>query len=219
MTCESNESTPTLSERDQYLLEEYKYSGQLTHHMDEIRMRLTGFFLTFNGLAIAGLLVLLKGETDVGIFKRPQDLIAILLLVIALLGVPVIGILASLRRVQIQRYRIMNNIRKNFLGTQDLTLWNVVELSEQSLPSPSRRSGNYYWLLLIMLMSSSVLAFSVYMFTVVVFSIISPLLGYLAILLAFVVALVAEDRFYFSKASPPERPKYSTDNPPFVSSS
>src|SRR5215213_6110660 len=133
--------------------------------MYDIKMRLTGFFLTFNGIVIAGLLVLLKGEAKVKILDQPQTLIAILSFVIALVGIPVVRILASLRREQIQRYRIMNNIRTRFLQ-RDYDLWNAVALSERTLPEPHHKTGNYGWLLLVMLISSSVFALSSHLFVV-----------------------------------------------------
>lgn len=153
---------PDLTKQDQFLLKEYDAAQQLTFHIDELRNKLTGLYLTFAGVAVAGVAVLIKGEIESTVFDRIEGLVATLLLIVALIGWIVVLGLARLRRVQIEYFGIINSIREHFLG-QDYELWNRVQVSRQTLPTPNRRSGTYMWLLLVILASSSLMGFSVYL--------------------------------------------------------
>jgi len=194
--------------KEQFIMEEYKNAAQLTYHIDELRNRLTSFFLTFTGLAVAGLVILLKGEASEGIFQKPEGVVAIFLMIIAIIGVAIVCILARLRRVQIEHFRIINNIREYFLQ-QDYDLWNVVQLSAETLPTPNRRSGTYFWLLIIMLASSCMFGGAAYIFVVHLFKVICPQWGYVIFVVIMIIGIILEDQLYFSMASPPPPRDYS----------
>ena len=150
-----------LTRTDQFLLKEYETAAQLTYHIDTLRDRLTAFFVTVTGIAVAGLSIVLKGETNAQTVSLATGVSATLFIVVAVLGGLVVAILARLRRAQIEHFRIMNNVREHFLG-DELKLWDVVELSNQTLPTPNRRSGTFMWLALILVVSGFAAGLGVY---------------------------------------------------------
>jgi hypothetical protein len=216
MNTSRNDEKLNASNKEQFLMEEYKTAVQVTYHIDELRNRLTNFFLTFAGLAVAGLATLLRGEAANAFFGQPEGVVAILLMLVAFIGVVIVCILARLRKVQIEYFRIINSIREHFLQT-DYDLWNVVQLSAKTLPRPNRKSGTYFWLLIIMLASSSMLAAAVYIFLVHAFKIVSPEWGYVMFSATIIIGMMLEDRLYFSMASPPPPLVYSQAHLPFDS--
>ena len=203
---------PDLTKQDQFLLKEYDAAQQLTFHIDELRNKLTALYLTFAGVAVAGVAVLIKGEIRSTVFDRIEGLIATLLLIVALIGWIVVLGLARLRRVQIEYFGIINSIREHFLG-QDYELWNRVQVSRQTLPTPNRRSGTYMWLLLVILASSSLMAFSVYL-VAKIYIIFSAVLTTGLAGLVFVVYSITQDISYFRWAKPQIKPVYSAERPP-----
>jgi hypothetical protein len=203
-----------LSKHEEFLLKEYESATGLTNHIDELRNKLTSFYLTFAGFAVAAIALLVKGEAKTVLFEKAEGLIAVLLLIIALIGAIVVMGLARLRKVQIEYFRIINNIREYFLD-KDYDLWNRIQLSRKTLPNPNRRSGTYMWLLLVMLISSSLLAMSIYLFLVKFFSFVLSGYGQWISALSFFVFLLFQDQLYFKWASPPPELDYSEQNPPF----
>ncbi len=127
-----------------------------------LRDRLTAFFVTVTGIAVAGLSIVVKDDAGPDAVSLALAVAAALFFVVAVLGALVVSILARLRRAQIEHFRIMNNIREHFLGEQDLSLWNVVELSRATLPTPNRRSGTFMWLTMILVMSAFAAGLAVY---------------------------------------------------------
>ena len=105
-----------LSKEEKFLLKEYDAAQQLTYHVDELRSKLTQFFLIFTGFATAALTLLVKGEAKTTVFEKPEGAVALLVLVAALLGSAFVSIIARLRHSQIEHFRITNNIRTYFLG-------------------------------------------------------------------------------------------------------
>ena len=203
-----------LTRQDEFLLKEYESATGLTNHIDELRNKLTGFYLTFAGVAVAGVAILIKGETQSTVFERVDGVIAILLFIVALLGWIVVLGLARLRRVQIEYFGIINGIREHFLN-RDYDLWNIVKVSRQTLPVPNRYSGSYMWLLLVMFTSSSLLLFSLYLFLVKVCVHLPSVYGGLAAVVGFLLFFRLQDASYFSWAKSQVARDYSPKNPPF----
>jgi len=201
----------TLSPTNEFLLREYETAVKLTYHADEVRNKLTSFFLTGSGAAVAAVAFLLKERTDARILGQPEAIVAIFLFLIALVGLMIVGVLAKLRRVQLEHYRIINNIRSYYLGT-DYSLWNVVELSKNTLPLPSRHTGTYFWLSTILLLNSFLISLSVYLLIVKVCFLVDSSLGYLIALGVLLICLVIQDNVYFTEVAPPPQPNYSKDN-------
>jgi hypothetical protein len=204
----------SLSKQEQFLLKEYETAVQLTYHIDELRNKVTNFFMSFSGVAAAGVTILIKGDVKNNILTDAEGLIGLLLMLVALVGVIVVATLGRLRKVQIEHFRIINNVRTYFLG-EDYDLWNITQLSSKTLPYPSRRSGTYMWLLLVMLLSSYVFAFSVYLIGFELHSIIPPTLLHWVIPASYVFFIVIQDRVYFAAASPPPQQTYSDEYRPF----
>ena len=152
-----------LDRRDEFLLRgSTQTAARLTYHIDMLRDRLTAFFVTVTGIAVAGLSIVVKDDAGPDAVSLALAVAAALFFVVAVLGALVVSILARLRRAQIEHFRIMNNIREHFLGEQDLSLWNVVELSRATLPTPNRRSGTFMWLTMILVMSAFAAGLAVY---------------------------------------------------------
>ena len=204
---------PQLSREEEFLLREYDAAQQLTYHVDELRSKLTQFFLFFTGFATAALTLLVKGEAKTTVFEKPEGAVALLVLVIALLGSTFISIIARLRRSQIEHFRITNNIRTYFLG-KNYKLWNTVELSEKTLPKPNRLSGSYFWVLLIILATSYLYLLTTYIHLTKVFDLPRFNLAYIISGVVFMVSLYLHDKLYFALADPPSPEEYSDENPP-----
>ena len=206
-----------ISRKDTFLLKEYDSAAQLTYHIDELRNKLTGFFLTFAGIASAALGILLRGQASGGIFALPELVVAIMLGLVSFVGIIITVILARLRRAQIEHFQIINNIRTNFLK-DDFKLWNIVQLSQKTLPCPSRKSGSYFWLLLIIIVSSSLFTASIYLIFSKTFS-MDPKWAYICSAIGFVMLVLVQDKIYFLLATPPPNIEYSDDFQPFVKGS
>ena len=202
-----------LSKEEECLLKEYDSAQQLANHVDGLRSKLTQFFLVFTGFATAALTLLVKGEAKTTVFEKPEGAVALLVLLAALLGSAFISIIARLRRAQIEHFRIANNIRSYFLG-EDYDLWNIVELSAKTLPSPNRRSGSYFWVLLIVLASSYLYLLTTYIHLTKVFGFSNFNLAYIICGFVFIVSVWLHDKLYFALAEPPSPIEYSIDNPP-----
>ena len=200
-----------LSREDQFLLREYDSAVKLTYHIDELRNSLTGFFVTFAGAAAAGLTLLLKGEAGQSFFKSPSTVVAILLLLVASIQIIAVCILARLRKTQLEHFRIINNLREHFLGT-NYHLWDVVQLSSVTLPKPNRRSGTYFWTTLLISVGSYLLGFASHLFLVHVFHLVKTQWSYAISLLVFSCSFLLQDILYFKLAQPPEPKQYSAQN-------
>lgn len=198
-----------LSPPEQFLLEEYRSASHLTYHIDELRNKLTSFFLIFAGLGVGGLTLIVKGEAR-NLFE-PQRLVSGLLIVIGMIGFVVIGILARLRKVQLEHFRIINNVRTHFLK-DDKDLWNVVELSAATLPMPdtlspvkNRASGSYLWAFIIIFTNSVILVCAFYILAVKTYFALASTSGRLISAGLVLVLLLIQDRAYFRLARPPRR--------------
>jgi hypothetical protein len=205
----------SLTKQEEFLIKEYESAIQLTYHIDELRNKLMVFYLTYSGVAFAAMAILFKGEARNTLFEHVEAVVGVLLLIVALTGLVVVQGMARLRRVQIEHFRIIGSVRKFFLE-KDLNLWNLIQLSAKTLPKPNRKSGTYMWLLLVMLISSSLFSLSVYLFVVKVYSVFPTIWGACTALAAFPFFLVLQDRFYFAWASPAQEQVYTEANPPFV---
>lgn len=202
-----------LSKEEQFLLKEYDAAQQLTYHVDDLRAKLTQFFLIFTGFATTALTLLVKGEAKTTVFGKPEGAVALLILVCALLGGCFVAIIARLRRAQIEHFRITNNVRSHFLKN-DYKLWNVVELSATTIPEPSRKSGSYFWVLLIIVATAYLYLLTFYVHLTKVFNVTQYNTVYIVCGVVFLVMVVLHDRLYFRFAQPPKPPTYSLDNPP-----
>jgi predicted small metal-binding protein len=192
----------------EFLLKEYDAAKELTFHIDELRAKLTSYFIALSGLALTALSLLFSSAEK----SNPDEELIRWTVAFAFFGVGVVGavvvrIIARLRRAQLESFRIMNNIREHFLG-DDVKLWNVVELSRETLPEPTRKSGSYLWVLAIQLLSTVGLGFGLYIF-------VSPLTDWVGrnvgIAIAGIIAVAFFrwlDLTYLRRARPPSAPEY-----------
>lgn len=185
-------------------------AGKLTYHIDELRNKLTSFFLTFAGAGGVAITIMVRGEQ---VAFLSGNLLAAMLFVIAALGITIVAILARLRRAQIEHFRIINNIRAYFLE-DNYGLWNVVQLSEKTLPEPNRRSGTYMWTLLITIVICFLASLSAYL-AVGAYKVISHTYWPFGIAVSvFLVTLLCVDKMYLLFAEPPDVIVYSQHFPP-----
>ncbi len=192
-----------LEREDEFLLKEYDTAVQLTFHVDEMRSKFTNLFITLAGAAAAAVSLLLQDDVKSNQLGNFQIVLAVFLLLLGVLGILVITVIAKLRRVQLEHFRITNNVRKHFLGRK-YALWDIVELSDRTLPSPTRTSGTYFWTLILILLNSYVVGLGIYL-----------LLGRLLFaVVGILLFIVAQDVLYFRLAVPPKTREYSKDSPP-----
>ncbi|ELP1878713.1 hypothetical protein [Vibrio vulnificus] len=154
-----------MKEIDEFLLKEYESAQKLTYHVDEMRSKLTQFFIALSGVALATITTVGSKDMSHILLGSPWWVVAsVSVLGCAFLGVLFVLIIARLRRTQIEHFHITNNIRQHFLNKSDdnENLWKVVGLSHVTIPTPTRTSGSYFWVLLIMILSS--LLFSIGLF-------------------------------------------------------
>lgn len=89
-----------LNRQEQFILKEYEEASRLTYHIDQLRNSLTGFFLTFTGVAGAGLAILVKGEAAGDTPYFSEGVISGLLTLVAALGATIGFIFGSQSRLQ-----------------------------------------------------------------------------------------------------------------------
>ncbi|ENP8356002.1 hypothetical protein [Vibrio alginolyticus] len=146
-----------MDEIDEFILKEYESAQKLTYHVDEMRSKLTQFFIALSGVAFAATSALLNKDIAPLLFGIPWWMVASFITFGgAVLGSLFVLIIAKLRRTQIEHFHITNNIRQYFLEKSDNAdeLWRVVALSHETIPKPTRSSGSYYWVLLIIILTS-----------------------------------------------------------------
>lgn len=195
--------TDKLSREDEFLLKEYDTAVKLTFHVDEMRSKFTNLFITIAGAAAAAISILIQDTAKNPAIGNFEVLLGVFLLLLAATGILVISVIAKLRRVQLENFRITNNVRKHFLS-ENYSLWNVVELSDQTLPSPSRRSGTYFWTMVLILINSYVIALGVYfLFHDIALAVIGTIL-----------LILIQDDLYLRLATPPQVRVYSQESPP-----
>jgi hypothetical protein len=203
-----------MEKKDIFLLEEYKSAVALTYHIDSLRNKLTSFFISLAGLAITGLILILKKDINSPSISNINGLIALLMILISCIGHLFICVLAKIRRVQIEHFLIINNIRKYFLG-QDLPLWNVVILSEKTLPKPSIFSGTYYWLLILQILNTTILFIGVFL----IWNNIEELFswyGFFIFILISGVSIFLQNYLYFKIAKNSVHDVYTEVNLPYT---
>jgi hypothetical protein len=153
------------SSKNDFLIKEYETAVALTSHVDVVRNNLTNFFLIFAGAAVTVSGILLKAPETAARLDQSKFTGAILLLVSGI-GVCFVGVLARLRRVQLERYAIANRIRQ-YLLAGDSDRLSAVGLSKSTLPvethgERNRKTGTYLWLLTIMVPSACLFSFGLY---------------------------------------------------------
>ena len=124
----------------------------MTFHADELRDKLSTFFLAFAGAAVTVVGLLLKGEFSEEVFGDKRLTAGLFLIGVSCIGILILCIHARLRRVQLENFSIISRIRVYCLQ-DNLTLWNAIRLSPKTLPRIRLRnwSGSELWALTILL--------------------------------------------------------------------
>lgn len=191
-----------------FLLKEYQAAQDLTFHIDNLRSKLTQFFLVFLGISITGLSLLLKGESSTSFFSSIESPVAIISLIISIIGSISTLLIARLRSAQFEHFRIVNKIRGYFLKT-DVQLRNIVELSKFTLPVREKwTSGSYYWALLIILSTSSMYFLTAFLF--MKGSGFSEQVSVKVGLFCFLLSMVVFNFFYMRMSKPIPEIKYKS---------
>jgi len=149
-----------MKDKTDFLIEEYNSAIKLTYHIDELRNKLTSFFLIFAGLSSSMISLFLEGKILNNEIDQYKSL-SFILIFISIIGLVIILILGRLRRVQFEHFNIINNIREYFLY-EIPDYKSITILNKDTLPHESYSSGSYLWTLIISLTSSLILASSLY---------------------------------------------------------
>lgn len=153
---------------DDFLFKEYDSAQNLTYHVDDMRSKLTQFFIALSSIALATVSVIVKKDVDHDFLGVPWLWVSVVaLLMCVMLGFLFVLIIAKLRRTQIEHFHITNNIREYFLeqSPESEKLKSVVMLSKNTIPKPTRNSGSYYWVLLIIMLTSFLFSSAVFLIT------------------------------------------------------
>ena len=190
-----------------FLLKEYDAAKELTFEIDELRNKISTFYATLATLAVAALGLFVKSG-DKPAHEQLGYTLPVVMLAVGAMGFLVIRALARLRAVQLEHFRIMNNIREHFLAdAEELELQSVVELSSETLPTPNRRSGSYMWVAMVILVSAVFIASSTYT-TFVVSKRGTEFFKWIVTIGIFVAVCRVQDVLYLDAAQP--RPKSSS---------
>jgi len=192
---------------DYFLVEEYKAANELTLHVDNFRNKLTSFYLTFAGIALSGIVFLFQNNiVDERTIYNMTDIIGLLMMLVTVIGFLFIGVLARSRRIQLEQYGIINNIREYFIKN-DVRYWNILQLSKYTLPKARLFTGTYYWVLIIMILNAVICFIAVYLMCYSINNILS--LNALSIgAITFVPSLFIQHKMYFKIANNIKARKY-----------
>lgn len=193
-----------LETADEFLLKEYESAQKLTCHVDDMRSKLTQFFITLGGVALAAISVLTKKDMDPVLFGAPWwGVASFAVFGCAVLGVLFVLIIAKLRRVQIEHFHITNNIREYFLERHENSdkVLGIVMLSKKTIPKPTRNSGSYYWVLLIIVLTSILFAIATFLLSVNLAEIEpSKYISFALSIIVFAVSIFFLDLLYIKNA-------------------
>lgn len=158
------ESPPSGAEKELLLLE-YERSSEFCNHVDNVRNVITSFFLTLVGAAVIAIDRFTSSDPGAANSSAvPAQLVAVLV------GVSGVGslfvlVIARLRRVQLERYQLMNGLLDILLvgPARDLVPLRNSGISGRSgATGLGRRStGSYYWTLIIVLPSAGLFGVAV----------------------------------------------------------
>lgn len=193
-----------------FLFKEYDAAKELTFHVDGLRAKVTSYFIALAGLALTALSVLFSAFERNGNEELTRWVATLTSFGLAVLGVLVVLIVARLRRVQLEAFRIINNIREYVVGG-DVELWNVVELSRRTLPKPRRWSGSHFWVASVQIVSGVGLAVGLYLVMTPIGDALQESASIPVALLAGIALSAGLDSAYLRLARPPARPEYSKD--------
>lgn len=194
-----NDKENEFSKKELFILEEYKTAVRLTFDVDNQRNTITKFYLLFAGVAVSSVVFLID-KGSVAHFEKVK-LTACLLLGISLVGVLTVAVLARLRRVQIEHFGIICNIRDYFLK-DDFEMRNVIVLSSESMPEPNIKSGTYLWLCIVMFVNAAILSLSCHIYFIIMTKVINENCSDIFYTISTIIAFIAQSLLYFRLTKP-----------------
>jgi hypothetical protein len=150
------------------LVVEYERCSEYCNHVDDVRNILTSFFLTVCAGTVVGLTRYASGELKTAAVVDPQILMAVVCIGVAVIGALFTASLARLRRIQLQRYRIMNAVLDHLLSSDERTLVphsNATLVGGTAAAVRSRTSGTYFWTLIVIVPSATMAGLAVALLT------------------------------------------------------
>ena len=164
----SSAAGPEVDPSTSLLISEYERSSEFCNHVDNVRNVITSFFLTLVGAAAFALNRYTSGEIKSGSLGSPAARVSYLLGGIAITGVLFVMTIARLRRIQIERYQIMNTILDAVLTTAHRSLLpyqndRIPGVTSGSHPFNKRLSGSYIWTVILLLPTASTAALATYL--------------------------------------------------------
>jgi len=141
---------------DSLLLLEYERSSEFCNHVDDVRNVITSFFLTAVGAAVFVLDKYGSGDLKSGPLGRAALRAGLLLYVVSFTGLLFVLVIARLRRVQLERYVMMNGILDLVLTqTRTVVPFTDAGISGRSAQAIHKRlTGSFLWTVIIVLPSS-----------------------------------------------------------------
>jgi hypothetical protein len=149
------------------LISEYERSSEFCNHVDNVRNVITSFFLTLVGAATFALNQYTSGELKPGSLGSPAARVGYLLAGIAITGVLFVMTIARLRRIQTERYQMMNAILDAVLTSQHRRLLpyrndRIPTANSAHSPFNKRLSGSYIWTVILILPTAATAGLSIY---------------------------------------------------------
>ncbi len=190
---------------DEFLFKEYESASKLTFHIDELRNKITSFYLTFVTITPTVIVFLRDKDLTPYLNRHNEDIMPYVFLFISIIGFIITMILANLRKVQLEHFRIINNIRSNYLR-ENHKFSDIVQLSSKTLPKATFKSGTYLWALIMMLLSSLIFAGSILLF--------EGKLNILGFIIFFIMHIGIIHAIYFKIANGFKINKYSENHKP-----
>jgi hypothetical protein len=137
------------------MLLEYERSSEFCNHVDGVRNVITSFFLTVVGGAAFLIDRFSSAELKAGPLGSPTVRVVALLYLVATIGLLFVVVIARLRRVQLERYAIMNGILDRVLtgATRDVVPFANTSIAGGSGAGAMRRrsTGSYFWTMILVL--------------------------------------------------------------------
>ncbi|MBA3339112.1 MAG: hypothetical protein H0T54_05090 [Geodermatophilaceae bacterium] len=141
--------------KDSLMLLEYERSSEFCNHVDGVRNVITSFFLTVVGAAAFYLDRFSSGDLKTGQVGSPSTRVIGLLCLVSVIGLLFVLVIARLRRVQLERYVVMNGILDHILMGETRKLIPFVNAriagSAGAGAIGRRTTGSYFWTLIIVL--------------------------------------------------------------------
>ena len=161
-------SAGSADESTNLLITEYERSSEFCNHVDDVRNVITSFFLTVAGGAVFAIDRYTSGQIRGHSLGSPTARVTYLLAGVAVIGVLFVMTIARLRRIQTERYKIMNDILDAVLTSPHRALVpfqndQIPGLTTSDGPFNRRLAGSYIWTLILVIPTAAVAAIATFL--------------------------------------------------------